>query len=70
MFLMILLMGLAMDCKAERVFAILAYFHCSLRRKEPGSRNILLRAYKTVLEVFVRGTVVYIKRRASRSVVI
>ena len=30
----LVLIGAVMDCKAERVFAILVYFQCSLQRKE------------------------------------
>ena len=54
MFLMDLLMGGTMGFKAGRIFTI-CYFQCILQRKVSMSGNILFRAYKVMLEIFVRG---------------
>ena len=70
MFLMVLLIVLAMDCKAGGFFGILAYFLCILRRKVSRSGNIMFRSQKAMLEVLVRGGRRYINRRARRSVIL
>ena len=53
-FLMVLLMGEAMECNSVRVVAILAYFQFTFWRKVSRSVNDLFEAYKAVSEVLVR----------------